>query len=298
MTGRAARALDRWLFAPTSPRTLGTCRAAFFAGLLLLFGPVDYAAFGGLPESLMHPISVFRVFRVPVLAPAWLDPLQWAWKASLLLACLGLWTRPATVVALILGAYLLAVPQNVGRVFHDDALLVFVFAILASSRCGDGFSLDAALRRRRGLPDAAPSGEHRWPLVATQVVLSCVFFAAGWAKLRNSGLGFVTSDHMADILVKHQYIHEPWVDWGLFIARHAWLAKGMAASTLLLELAYPLALVSRRARWVVVPGMAAAQIGIRALMGPAFWPFLLCNVFWVPALLDLPRIRGPWGRRG
>ena len=295
---RAARlraALTRGLFAPAPAGPLGLCRVGFYALLFAYYLPLDFAAFGGLPASLLHPISVFRVLGLPIAPAGVLDPLQHVWKLSLLLAAAGLWTRPAAWVAFLAGAYLLAVPQNVGRVFHDDALLLFLLAAMAFSRCGDAWSVDARLRRRRGGSPPVPSGEYRWPIVTAQTVLACVFFAAGYAKLKNGGLAWVFSDHMATVLVKQQYNSDPWVSWGLAVARHGWLAKTMAAATLLIELAYPLALVSRRARWLVVPGMAAAQVGIRALMGPAFWPFLLCNVFWLPAMLPL-RTRGPWPR--
>jgi hypothetical protein len=39
---------------------------------------------------------------------------------------------------------------------------------------------------------------------------------------------------------------------------------------------------SRRARWVIVPGVFSMQLGIRVLMGPTFIQFLICNLFWVP----------------
>ncbi|BAM04125.1 HTTM domain-containing protein [Phycisphaera mikurensis] len=290
--------LSRWLFAPAEAGPLGLCRLAFYGLLFLYFVRLDFAAFGGLPDSVFHPISVFRVFRIPVAPPAALDAAQLVWKASLLLAAIGLATRPACWIAFLVGTYLLAVPQNAGRVFHDDALLVFILAALAFSRCGAAWSVDAWLRRRRGGQPAAPSGEHRWPLIFAQVVLSCVFFAAGWAKLRNGGLAWVFSDHMSTVLIKQQYNSDPWVNWGLHVAARPWLASVMAASTLLIELAYPLALASRRVRWIVVPGMAAAQVGIRALMGPAFWPFLICNVFWIPMMVPGGGIRGPWRERG
>ena len=45
---------------------------------------------------------------------------------------------------------------------------------------------------------------------------------------------------------------------------------------------YPLALVSRRARMLLVPATLLMQVGILALLGPAFYEILACNVFWVP----------------
>ena len=38
----------------------------------------------------------------------------------------------------------------------------------------------------------------------------------------------------------------------------------------------------RTARWIFPPGMCALLIGIRLTMGPTFWQFVVCHVFWVP----------------
>lgn len=56
----------------------------------------------------------------------------------------------------------------------------------------------------------------------------------------------------------------------------------LAATTLAVEVGYPLALVSRKARWVLVPGTCGMLIGIRVLMGPSFPQLLICSLFWVP----------------
>ena len=114
------------------------------------------------------------------------------------------------------------------------------------------------------------------------MAFAVVFFSAGASKLLSSGAAWVTSDHMVTVLLKEQYNNDPLVAWGAWIARHPPLPNLMAALTLVLELGYPLALFSRRARLFFVPCMFAAQLGIRVLMGPAFWPFLICSAVRVP----------------
>ena len=73
---------------------------------------------------------------------------------------------------------------------------------------------------------------------------------------------------------------EPLTAWGLHVAQYGWLCQLLAAATVMFEIGYPLALVSRR-RWLIVPAMAFIQIGIRILMGPSFEQLLICNLFWV-----------------
>ena len=45
--------------------------------------------------------------------------------------------------------------------------------------------------------------------------------------------------------------------------------------------------------WTVVPALILLMIGIRLLLGPSFFEFLLCNVFWV----NWESIRGRWSGR-
>jgi hypothetical protein len=56
----------------------------------------------------------------------------------------------------------------------------------------------------------------------------------------------------------------------------------MALATVVVEVGYPIALFSRRARWFFPPAMCGTLIGIRLLMGPTFPQFLLCHLFWIP----------------
>ena len=277
---------ERWMrfwFAPQEPAALAICRILVFALLFLLYLPVDLALWGSVSPVFWTSVGVWEYLPLPVFSEPALEVMQVVWKASLLLSCIGLFTRASTLTAFVLGAYLLGLPHNWGKIHHFDALLVFVFGAMALSRCGDWGSVDAWRRRVR--PEPRASGEYRWPIRFVWVTFALIFFAAGIAKLRNSGLEWVWSDNMARTLVRQQYPASeptPLVGWGIWLAQHPWLYRPLAAGTLVLEFGYPLALFSRRARALFVPGMLLAQIGIRVLMGPSFIPFIICNLFWVP----------------
>ena len=276
---RITNAWNGYFFTPQAPTDLAVGRLLGFGLLFLYYLPIDFAGWAEVTPAAWLPLPIFEWFRLPVLPYGVLATISLIWKLSLLLACVGLFTRISTGVAFVLGFYLLALPHNFGKVNHYDAIAVFTLAILAFSRCGDALSLDAKFFRKT---PAVASGEYRWPVRCIWVVFAVIFFSAGVSKLTASGLAWVTSDHMATVLVKEQYNSFPLVSWGAWIARHPPLPNLMAAATLVLELGYPLALFSRRARLLFVPGMFFAQVGIRVLMGPAFWPFLILNVFWVP----------------
>jgi hypothetical protein len=282
----AARWRAFW-FAPAPVTNLAIARLLFFLGLTVFYLPHDFSGWGDVSPALYQPIWLFDYFGLPVLSVHALNVIQAVWKLSLLCACIGFYTRTSITLAAILGTYLLGLGHNFGQTYHFDAILVLAFWILAFSRAGDAWSLDAVSRAARSpyAPPPAPSGEYRWPVQLVLVAMSLVFFAAGSAKLRASGISWITSDHLAILLDRVQY-HisdaEPWFPWGSALARIPYAANLMALTTIFFETTYPLALFSRRLRPVMVLGGIGMILGIRALMGPTFENFLLINLFWVP----------------
>jgi hypothetical protein len=68
-------------------------------------------------------------------------------------------------------------------------LPLYLLPILAVTPCADAWSLDAWLRRKRGLPARAHAtavyGAARWAVFA---VIGISYFAAAFAKIRHGGL--------------------------------------------------------------------------------------------------------------
>ena len=275
----------RWWFEPELPDTLAICRLLFFGLLFAYYLPVSQAGWGSVPVSFRNPIWLFERLHLPILSENALTVLSVVWKASLFFACIGLLTRLTTTVAFFLGFYLIGVPYNFSKTDHMTALLVWTMGILALSRCGDAWSVDALWRRRRsGASPLPPSGEYRWPVRAVWVTMATVFFAAAMAKAIQGGPAWVFSEHMEISLVQRHYdiIGVPSVKWGLWVAQHPWAARSMAAGSVLLELAAPLALFSRRLRRVLPWMLLAMQVGIGVLVDVWFTRFMIVYVFWVP----------------
>lgn len=286
----------RFFFEPTAPLNLGLCRVLFFGALFLFYLPQDFSAWSDVGDSFWMPIVLFKILHLPVFSGDSLAILQLVWKVSLALSCLGLFTRASTASSFIFGVYLLGLPHNFGKTHQIDTIVVIAFGIMALSYCGDACSLDRWIGRRRQKNRMArhprKSGEYTWPVRAVWLMFALMFFAAGVAKLRYSGLGWVFSDHLGILLVRQHYyfsngdplaaIGPPLVPWGLDIARYGWLTRLLAAGTIVFEAGYPLVLFSSRARLVIVPSVFLMLAGIWVLMGPAFLPYLICHVFWVP----------------
>jgi hypothetical protein len=291
---RAGVAWHRYFFAPAPPTDLAFSRLVFCSLALAYYLLQDFSEWGTVAREFWMPIPLFSVLSLPLLPPGAIALLQTVFKVALALAAVGLFTRPALAVAFGCSVYLLGLPQNFGQTQHFDTLLVLVCGILTFSRAGDAWSADAWLRARRGGAAVGDSGEYTWPIRAIWVTTAVIFFSAGFSKLRHSGLNWVFSDHLATILVRHQYFvsdGEPLTSWGLAIASISWAPRLLAGISLATEVLYPLALFSRRARMILVPGGIAFLVGIRLLMGPTFEAFLICNVFWVPWRRVLARLR-------
>ena len=277
---------ERWRyfwFEPASPNNLGLCRIIFFAGIFLFYLPYDAAAWGQVSHVFWLPTWLFQSLHLTVLSSASLSVLQSIWRVSLILSCIGLFTSLSTLIAFIFGTYLIALPNNFGSAQHNDTLIIFVLGYIAASRCGDALSLDTVLQRTRRASKSAsldhpkPSGVYTWPVRMVWVSMAVIFFSAGVSKIRHSGLEWVTSDNLGIVMIQHNY-HianaEPLTSWGLNLAAHPWLFQLLAAFTIIVEAGYPIAILSRRARWFFVPGAFFMQFGIRTFMGPSFWPIL------------------------
>lgn len=284
-TRSVADAWNRFWFEPGPAVRLGLARAAFCIVAFFFYLPHDFSEWATATPFWM-PIWTFQTLHLPVVSSASLVVAQAVWKGALALSGLGLFTRASTLLAAILGTYLLGLPHNFGATQHYDTLVVFVLWILVFSRAGDARSLDALRARARG-EARRPSidGEYTWPIRALWVLTALMFFGAGTSKLRHSGLEWALSDNLRLLLIR-AYYHvsdgDPLTSLGLVVAKHAWLSRAIASSALALETLYIVTLFSRRLRPIVGCAGMFFFIGIRTLMGPTFEPYLICGLFLVP----------------
>lgn len=272
----------RYWFAPAPATDLAVSRVLFYTGLLVFYWREDFSGWGAVSRAFWMPTPAFALLGLQPPSAHALAVAQTVWRVALALSAVGLISRVSMAVAAALGFYLLGLPHNFGHVFHFDALLVIAMVTLACSRAADACSLDAWLANR---PRPALSGDYTWPIRVIWLAMSLVFLGAGLAKLRHGGIEWVLSPNLAIVLTRAAY-HvsdaDPYTPAGLWIAAHPSIAQALAAFALAIELGFASALVSVRARAVVVPSAALLLVGIRVLMGPTFGGFLIANVFWVP----------------
>ena len=294
------QAWKNYWFSPQSAFNLGVCRflAYFVVMIAYLQTPFSHWAELGPKSPFWEPLWLFKTLHLPVLGASALGLVQLVWKISLVMACVGLFTTYSTVITWLLGTYLIALTFNYGKIEHQTMPMIIVLGILALSRCGDGFSLDAWLAARRGRPAPPPSGEYRWPIRMVWLLMSITFFAAGIAKLRGTGIHWATGPAFSTLLIQQFYsVNPPHVRWGLFIANHRMLSHLMAGGSLLTELLFPLAMFHPKARRIFPLATFGMQVGIGLMMNVWFIQFLALYVFWVPwdALLRRESVGKPAG---
>lgn len=246
------RAFERWWHAPAPARRLAvlriviggyalgyvTLRVGHLVGVSAMsaqqWKPVGSAAL--LSAPLPHAAVVAAAVVTALLGAAFVAGLRFRLSG------------PAFAAALL---WVTSYRNSWGMVFHTENLMVLHVLVLALSPAADALSLDA---RRRPPVDDTPRARYGWAIRLLCAVTVTTYFIAGWSKLHNSGLQWVTSDtlrmYVAYDNLRKVELGDSYSWLGTMLARHGWLFPPLAAVSLFAELAAPLALVHPRVgRW-------------------------------------------------
>ena len=289
------RRLEAWLFAPGDPRRLAAVRIGL-CGLLavrLAIGP--YAELASQPAPLFRPISFLRLLdRMPpwglVLA------VQALALACAVLAATGLWTRVVLPLAWTAALPLVAMTSSLGKVVHNDVLLLLCLVPLLPAPAGAAWSLDARRRRPPGL-----SAAFGWPVRTAMVVVAGAYFFSGLAKLLHAGPGWVTGGNLRWVLYASSDQQPAPNPYALFVADRPVLAHLLAAVTIAVELGFPLVLWRPRLAWLFLPVAVALHAGIWLAMRLDYSAMAATALV---VLVDWPRVTArlrpgaPRGRAG
>jgi hypothetical protein len=245
-------ALERWWHAPAPARRLAMLRllvggyALFY--VLIRFGHL--VGVSAMSPAQWKPVGPAVLLGAPLPAAAVV-------ASAVLAALLGVAyvagarfriTGPAFAVALL---WVTSYRNSWGMVFHTENLMVLHVLVLAVSPAADALSLDA---RRRPPLDDAPRARYGWAIRLLCALTVTTYFIAGWSKMHNSGLGWVTSDtlrfYVAYDNLRKVELGDSYSWLGTMLARHRELFPPLAAVSLVAELGAPLALLHPRVgRW-------------------------------------------------
>jgi hypothetical protein len=278
-------------------------------------GSENYAAYAEFKNSAWYPVSFFKAWSIPLLDAQGLELASTIAAAAMFLSLVGFLYPVSAPIAALLTLYLRAVPQNFGKVNHSENLLIFALFVLAFSRAGARWSVDAVLRRWlcKSASPIEESGHYRWPVRFIGLLVAVMYGAAGASKLIHSGWDWALSDSFRWLLLRHHFTHHPPTQIGVWLADFPLVCRGLALAALVAELCAPLALLGKWTYRLLIPAVFALQVSIWLLLGVRFasmLPLFLCLLPWgtglswcdrlwlrVMALMERARHRGAAAER-
>jgi hypothetical protein len=229
-----------------------------------------------IPQLASWPHAFFTAIPTPelrfgfgALPPAAEWMLFAALHAILIAVIVGRWTRPLMAVAGLLLYHFAPFEEMIvggphtffgGLTVPAVGFLVLAFAEVPKNE--------------------EWSPEYRWPVAVVELLFSFNYFCAALAKFRFSGRLWFTATNIRNWVVENwAWTHAPWT---LTVAASPVLCWGIAISTLVVEFFFPLVLVSRTARRILVPMAFLGHIGIVYTLGISFpsLPLLLLFINW------------------
>ena len=283
MSAAAVRALwDRVWFSPGSSFTLAVTRALVAAqALWIVLSRPDLPNLAAWPREFWLPVHALTRIRFGLTASLPIEQGLFALlHVSLVAAGLGVRPRLSCFVSATLLYHFAPLEEIIVGMPHTffggltlPVLALFILSFAAVPRSGQ-----------------AVSPEYRWPVALIQLLFSLNYFLAALAKLHYArGPGWFTGPTIQAYLLGHWSMTAP--PWALWAAERPLVCWGIALGTMLLELLFPLAVVSPRAAMLLVPGALLFHIGILMTMR-IFFPSLLLLLLFV----DWDRL-AQWSRR-
>lgn len=276
-----------------TPYRLATVRIAFFgyytAGFLFFGTSPDKYIFPwvNMPDSAKVDLSFtgYLFQQIPVDADT-AGFLKIIWAVALLCAAFGLFTRWAIIIYVLVLIYLMGIPQLFGKINNYHYKIWFP-AILAMSRCGTVWSLDAWIRnfrrKRNGLPPAifTPSNAYLLPIKFIWLLFGIIYFFPGFWKLWDGGLDWIFSNNLRNL------IHTKWAEfesWRPFfrIDRYPVLLHLAAAFVVVFELSFLFLLFHPVGRKIALLCGVVFHLSIFIFMKINFLSLALCYLFFFP----------------
>ena len=288
----AAR-LDRF-WRPETPATrLAALRilVGAFALVYLAVRLPHLASAGSFDPAGFKPIGVTALLGGPLAAP--LPGILAVAALALAVAFVVGWrfaiTGPLFAAALL---WVTTYRNSWGMVFHTENLMVMHVLVVGLGASADAWSLDARRRRAAGAPEPADDPRYGWPLRLAAAITVGTYVLAGIAKLRHSGVDWITSDILRNYVaydnLRKVELGDNYSRLGAALCRHPALFPPLAAVSLGFELLAPLAFLGRRAAIVWSLIAWGFHVGVLALMW-IFFPYPLLGFAYAP-LFRLERL--------
>jgi Vitamin K-dependent gamma-carboxylase len=255
-------ALDEALGRRVSMRALALLRVLVGPVVLLHLRPfLADAAAGRIYRDTFHePYTAWY----PELPRGLYVALLWVGAAAAVAMTVGFATRVATATTAGVVAYNLFLSTT--HVHNNRAYLAIVLAGLAVAPCGRELSVDAWLRRRRGLPPLALTAP-AWPLLLLRFEASVVYGASGLSKLVDPDWFGGTVTWHRTVRVRDELVASPLPGWAIDVLAdrsfHTYAAKVIVLTEIFLALGLWWRATRDAAVWVAVCFHVTIQLTAR-----------------------------------
>lgn len=269
------RLRDAWehlWFEEATPLSVAATRTIVaLHSLWILLSRPDIPSLAGWPSPFLTSVPRATLVRFAIGAPA---SAEWTLFTILHLALVGaaagLLSRISCLVAGLLLYHFAPFEELIVGMPHTffGGLTLPCLALLV---------LSFAPTPRRG---EAPSAEYRWPVALIQLLFTFNYFFAWVAKMRFAHLQWFTAANIRNWAIENWAMSSP--PGALHIASSPMFCWLFAIGTFVLELSFPIVVVSKMARRIFVPMALLGHIGIIYTLNIMFpsLPLLLLYVNW------------------
>jgi len=264
-------------FTSGSALTLGVSRSVVSGTFLIATLVTSFSALGQLPVTILRPTGLMKVlpwnFYDRLLTPSGMFAFKSVLLLSLLLSTFGLLTSFSTKVSLLLVIFYEGLVRSFGHYNHDEMLAVYYLVVLAFVPCGDDFSLDHWLGRKRA---GQSSFIYGYPVLLMQSLMAWVYFSSALVKMRVAGLKYLSADNLPVLAIFHSLdnLHDTGFRLAFWLPQVRVVLPFVVGVVLVWELFFPVAIVWRRARWWILGFGVLFHIATLFLMN-IFFPYQL-----------------------
>jgi len=286
---------------PTDAAALGMIRAGVCGFVLSEILLTSFSDLGRLPATLLRPTGAMQIFSWrfydALLTPAGVLALKCLLVVSLAAATVGYMTGLSTKSSALLFVFYEGLLRSFGHFNHDEMPAVYILFVLAFAPCGDAFSVDAWPRKSSPRASAFVYG---YPVLLMRILLAWSYFTSALVKLRVAGLNYFSPDNLPTLAIMHSLdnLHDTHHHLAFLLPRVRHVTPYAVALVLLWELAFPLAIFSKRARRLILAAGVVFHVVTLFLLN-VFFPYHLAMylvfVDWPSVARKLERFG--WFRR-
>ena len=251
------------------------------------------------PPSLYRPIGIWMMFGhwvppAPVFTVLWV--LAFGATATMLI---GLWSRASAAISCFASIALVSASFSSSTTWSHQYNVVFLAQLaFLGARGGDTFSVDALIRRLRGLPPLDVPRGYQWSVRLVQLAVALMFAGAAFHKLLHAHftLHWALSDNLRhQLLVRYDLAGLPRPPLASWIIDDVWRYRTAAVLNLISQ-SMPIAaciFIRRPLVRVLAGGFFVIEVVALGFVVD------LWNLHWLPllaAFIDWDRLIG-WLRR-